>query len=381
LVERIDEIAESAKLPPTDPDKTFYAAYFQIVDQTGKPLERSEFGIDIHRDDAKLETFADGHYLYTYTRNNHFRDNPCRIEISRPGLVSKAFEFEGGERRARNAGVFEVTRLNDSDRKEVEFKVTSASGKPLSGAQVTLTSASRDGHSQSLPPLETNTEGIAKTALYPNNYYCQVSRRNFNAVSQNLVVPLDGKETVAASAKLYPAIQATIEVEWQGKSNFPPGMPRGDGSSLTTGKFEQSIGPGGNNNSHAGRFGPPWVQLAQVDDKLFVKFMDRMHFPNAEAAWVGRLAPESNGSLDRKLAAEANSQLFEVLALGELNALLQEFKIERKTLGGMGRPGGDTQLPIEAGDIYLGRINGNDPETGRPATIEFKLLATEVVMP
>lgn len=382
LVKRLDDFAAAAKLPALpDSDSIVCAAYFQIVDQTGTPLDRSDFGIDSRGEQGELESFADGYYLYTYKRNTHFHNNPCQLEISRPGLVSKSLEFEGDAREAKNVGVVQVTRLAEADRRAVEFRVVNAAGEPLTGATITLNSASRYGNSRPLPALETNAEGIAETVLYPNSYYCQVSRRNFNPISQNFTVPLEGKETVHANAKLYPAIQATIQVEWQGKSNFPPGMPRGQGSSVTTGKFEQTIGPNGKSGSEIGRFGPPWVQLVQTEDELKIQFMDRMHFPQAEPAWVGRLRPDSDNSGDRKLAAEANAELFDVLALGELNALVQEFKIERKNLGGMGRPGGDVQLPIEAGDIYLGRINGNDPETGRPATIEFKLLATDVVQP
>ncbi|MGD9636688.1 MAG: Ig-like domain-containing protein [Pirellulales bacterium] len=382
LVARLDEISAAAKQPaPINAEKTAYAAYFQLIDQAGEPIERSDFEIQSNGEEGNLESFADGHHLYTFARDRHFGDNPCQLNVSRPGLVSASFSFEGGTRGAQNVGVLKVTRLSEKDRKPVTFKVLDPAGQPLSGATITLNAVRQRGNSDAIAPLQVNADGVASATLYPNQYYCQVSRKAYNPISQPLTVPLEGEEPVAVEAKLYPAIQATIKVEWQARAITHPGMPPVAESSLTSGEFEQTIDGTGAAGMPVGRFGIPWVRLMQSEDQLQLQFMDRSMFGPSEPAWVGRLAPETQGKDNKKLDAQVNAELFDVLSLDELDALAQEFKIDRVEFGGMPRPNGQLTLPIEAGDIYLGRIMGHVPETNRPAMIEFKLLATEVVRP
>ena len=72
--------------------------------------------------------------------------------------------------------------------------------------------------------------------------------------------------------------------------------------------------------------------------------------------------------------------MFDLLNLKDLDVIKDEVKLAKTNLGGM--PGGPAvSVPLEVGDIYVGRINARDMSTGRPSVIEFKILATDVSHP
>lgn len=390
LVKRLDEIARAARQANAIRSKTAaYAAYFRLVDQNKKPIEKSAFRVHCNGEDGHLDSFADGYHLYTFVRRHDYGDSPCRIEVSRPGLVNEVFEFQGSSRGAQDVGLLEVKRLTDGDRKTVVVRVVDQEGKPLPEARVNITANQSDGRDR-IQPATTNADGVAKLSLFPNSYHYQVSLKDYNGVGEPLVVPIEDGPEQTIDVKLYRAIRASIRVVWQARLGNHPGMPQAGDEAVTTGEFTQEAGE----NNHpgvfrGGPFGPQHVRLVQTGDSMQVQFVDHMGFPQTApgSTWVGRL--ESTEAIaevlpekkDKAFDIKVATELFDVLGLSELDAIAQEFKIKRTNLGMMHGRGGPTSLPVEAGDIFVGKVHSRDPQNGRPAFVEFKILATELVRP
>lgn len=382
LVQRIDQIAESAALVDSiTAESLSYYGYFRLVDQNDEPIEKSAFRVHCHGENENLESYADGYHLFTYAQRRNFGNNACRLEVAQPGLLSETFEFQGSPRGAKCVGNFQVKRLTDADRREVVVRVVDPDGKPLPGATVGFTPVSQFGRSEGIRPATTAAEGDAKLTLYPNNYQCQVSLKDFNSVSRMVVVAADGAPQDQIEFKLYSAIRATIRVVWRARMINQPGMPQFGNEAVMTGEFEQQAG-GAAPVFRGGPFGPHCIRLVQTEDDMQLQFTEHMRFPNAAgASWVGRLeSHESESSEDAKQAFDVKvaAELFNVLGLTELDSIVEEFKIKRTNLGMMPGAGGPVSLPVEAGDIFVGRMQSHDPQTGRPALVEFKILATEL---
>src|SRR3989304_2417985 len=289
LVTRLDQIAAAAKYArPIESEMTTYAAYFQLVDQSDEPIEQSAFRVNCSGQDENLESFADGYYLYTFGRGRGYGRSPCRLEVIQPELVSDVVEFNGAAQGAENVGVLRVKRLNDADRRPVVVNVVDPEGKPLSSATVTPSVISRSGGRTDVPPVTTTADGTAKLNLFPNEYSCQVAMPDYSPGSQRILVPADEKQAVTFDVKLFRAISATIKVVWRSKSLIQPGMPQFQNDAVTSGEFEQQVGPNGTAGIVNGRFGPPWVRLVQNGDKVQLQFTEQMNFPQAGLSWVGR---------------------------------------------------------------------------------------------
>jgi len=386
LLKRLDQIAAAAKLKsPLPAEKSSCSAYFRLVDQADKPIERSAFRINCHGEDENLESFDDGYYLFTYMRRNHFGNNPCTLDVSQPGLATETFRFDGSVLEAEDLGVLRVQRMTDADRRPVVVKVVDAEGKPLSGAKVVFTPISSQGGRDGEPPVATNAEGEAKVKLYPNRYSSQINLKEYYPASQTIELPSGGAEPTNIDAKLHLAISATIKVAWRAKLGGHPGMPQFQNDAVTTGDFEQIAGPreAGGPPAGGGPFGPAWVRLVQEGDEMKLQFQDQMHFaPGAgPPSWVARLGRSKEQAEDAAKNLDADRELFELLDLKDLDLLESEVKLERTSLGGMPGRMQPVSVPLERGDIYVGRINGRDMHTGRPAVIEFKILASELFRP
>jgi len=382
LVKRLDQIEESAShVDPITAEMLTYYSYFRLMDQNGTPIETSAFRVQCHGENEDLESFSDGYHLFTYAKRRNFGDSPCRLEVAQPGLLSEVFEFQGSPRNAKHVGDFQVKRLSDEDRREIVVHVVDPDGKPLPGASVGFTPENQFGRSEGIRPATTSADGEAKLTLYPNHYHCQVSLKDFNPVSQRVVVAADGAPQDTIEVKLYPAIRGAVRVVWRAKIMNHPGMPQFGNEAVTTGEFELQAG-GAAPVFRGGPFGPHCVRLVQTEDNMQLHFTEQIRFANAAgASWVGRLESneaDSSAAPDREFDIKVAAELFDVLGLTELDAIAEEFKIKRTSLGMMPGAGGPVSLPVKAGDIFVGRMQSHDPQTGRPALVEFKILATEL---
>jgi hypothetical protein len=381
LVKRLDQIAEAAdRSGPFAVEMNAYAAYFRLVDQANKPIKGSSFQISCSGENEHLESFPNGYHLFTFFRQPAYGSDPCRLEVSQPGLVSKTFEFRGATNGAEDAGVFRVKRLADAERLPVVVKVVDVKGNPLAGATVAFSTTGRLSNQKGVPPVTTTADGRAKVSLFPNSYNCQVVLNEYNPITEAITVATGEKGFMEVEVKLYRAIGATIKVVWRSKMIARPGEPQFQGDAVTTGEFEQHVGPGGVGSYRGGPYGPPWVRLMQTDDAMQLQFIEQMYFPQPPfgATWVARLknAPTAppEGAADSAAAADH----FDKIELSKLDELEDELILPRSKLGGT--PGRPTQLllPAEVGAVYVGKINSRDPQTGRPALIEFKIWTTEV---
>ena len=206
-----------------------------------------------------------------------------------PALVGEAVEFRGGAQGAEDLGVLRVKRLSDADRRPVVVNVVDPEGKPLSGATVAFTVIGRSGSPESNPPVNTTADGKAKLNLFPNDYHCQVTRKDFSTFTQRIVVSPDKDKLTEVEAKLFPAITASIKVATRSKVIAHPGMPQFQGDAVTIGEFEQQIGPNAN-APRVGPFGNNWVRLVQEGNAVQLQFFEQMNFPpgTTDASWVGR---------------------------------------------------------------------------------------------
>lgn len=382
LVKRLDAIAAAVDRGGGAPSETTqFAAYFQLVDQADEPIDRSAFRVDCNGESENLESYADGYYLYTFSRRQGYGSNPCRLVITKPELIGDGVEFNGGTRGAENVGVIRVKRLSDTDRRPVVVKVIDPAGKPLASATVTFNAIGRSGGQEAGPPMTTTAEGTAKLKLFPNDYICQVSLKDYSPSSQKVVVPADEKQAVTVDVTLYRAISAAIKVEWRSKMAVQPGMPQFPNDAVTMGTFDQHIGPDGAGGFVAGQFGPPWVRLVQDGDAVRLQFTEQMNFPQAGMSWVGRWKGAADDAKRHGENTEDDAEVFDMLDLAQLDDIKNQMELERTNFGGMPGRVAPVSLPVEVGDIYLGRLSSRDPQTGRPAMLEFKILATELKRP
>ena len=288
LVKRLDQLAaESNGNGGGDDlfgrDGVRYAAFFQLVDQAGKPIDRSAFQINAQGQDENLESFPDGYHLFTFVRNRGFGNGPCKLEVSQPGLVSDHYEFQGTAKGAENLEVLRVQRLTEADRKPIVVKVVDADGKPLEGATVTLSAQG----GMNMPTGTTDADGKAEISLFPNNYSFQVTLRDYNPITQPLQVSLDAKKPIEVDVKLHRAIAATVKIVWRAKPGFRPGMPRFQDGGVTSGEFEQHVGPDAPGIQQGGPYGPHWVRLMQSGDDIQLQFVEQMFLRRDRASQAG----------------------------------------------------------------------------------------------
>ena len=381
LVKRLDEIAAAAKNGSAmQAENLAYAAYFRLVDQAEQPIGKSAFRIECTGQDEILESYPDGYYLYTFRRQRSFPDNPCRMEFAQTDLVGDAVEFRGSFQGAENLGVIRVKRLSDVDRRPVVVRVSDPEGKPLAGATVTFSMIGRSGVQGSEPAVTTIGDGAAKLNLFPNDYSCQVTLPRYAPIARSIVVPADAKQAVEVDVQLDRAIVATAKVVWRSKAVMHPGMPQFQDDAVTTGEFELQIGHDAPGAFPRGHFGRQWVQLVQTGEEAKLQFFEQMTFPQADASWIGRWRREA-GNAREDSSDEADVDVFDMLDLAQLDAIKNEIKLELTNFGRMPGRGAPVVLPLEEGDIYLGRLSAQDPQFGRPAIIEFKILAVEVKRP
>lgn len=381
LIKRLDQIAAAAEnSTESDSEYLLFAAYFRLVDQSDRPIDRSEFRVTCSGEEESLESFPDGYYLSSYRRRRAFPGRDCDLVVTKPNLVSEVIQFRGSYQGAENLGVLRVKRLDDADRRPVVVKVVDSAGKPIAGATVNVYQVGRAGGESNEPPATTAADGTAKLNLFPQDYSCRVYHEDYAQVGQTFVVPADAKAATDVDVRLHRAITAKIKAVWRSKLAMHPGMPGMQEDAVTTGEFEQQIGAGNRPGPVMGRFGPQWVQLTQKGDQVQLEFTDWMHFPTSEAPWVGRWKRDASGD-EQPENSEDYGDVFDMLDLAQLNTVKSELQLEVTNLVAMPGQGRPVDVPMEAGDIFLGRISGRDPQTGRPSMIEFKILAVDVKRP
>ena len=407
LVERLDALNKLIAKQAPNAEMRQLAAVFRLVDQEELAIEQADFQIHANGQDENLESYDDGYFVYTYNLNRGNEEQPCHLDILRPGLESKTFDFGAASNRVHDAGKLTVKRYAEDAMKPVRILLTDAAGVPVVAAQVSIQAMSSRG-SQSNHTLtgETDAEGRASIMAFPMKYSYQVRAEGFNSVNGTYDLRPDSKETDEIKLQVYRAIEATIRLAWESTS------PQGGGK--TSGESTLNVGNGAPQNQHYGQDPAPWLRASQQKDRLTLQFVDSPYGyqgpigggeawvrvidskgetreKECESMEVDAKADESQENEDTQGDAQedevkeevekqpATLDQFNALDLDEIDDFKKKLRQPRMLGGGEGRgPRPPMVLPAEVGPIYIGRVQHRDMRTGQPIQLAFKVFVEEM---
>ncbi|NOY30769.1 MAG: hypothetical protein GXP28_11555 [Planctomycetes bacterium] len=376
LLKRIDQIDTSISYgsPLNHSESDFFAIYFQLVDQNGKPIAKSAFRVHDGGQNENLESFAKGYHLYTFNRRRSRNSQPSRVEVLQVGLANKPFEFQASRNEVKNSGVFTVRRFTEEDRQKIDALIVDSQGKPLAGATVTFSPYRSRNRNHKTPVIKTDDTGHASAKLYPGQYNCTVTAEGYTRGAKRIEVLHEKQDSTPIKMKIYRQIATTVKVVWR---SWPMLSPYGqDFPEETVAHGETQLHTGAlvpNNNQSDPNGGIRWMTLVQSADRMKLLFHEQptQRQPNlsVRSTWVGCLTDTSKTSA------------FDAIDLKKLDEFKERVKFPHPNLGGRHGRQPAVAVPVEKGAIYLGRISAQNPQTGQPALVEFKLLFVEVSDP
>ena len=370
VVARIDKLNSAAAQQSLIPEVRPMAAVFRLVDQNERPIERSAFRIQSNAQDDNLESFHDGYYLFTFNQNRHNRDEPCRLEITQPGLEPKTFQFRGGSPGVEMAGEFVVARYDETARKPFRARIVARDGVPVAGATITLSPVS-DGGSAASDAIsgDTDDDGRIEVLVFPMKYSYRVQAEGFNHHSGT--VDVQATDSTAASSreqqfKLDRAIRATVRVAWMSTS-FQGGKTSGEDTLKIAGEAPAP--------NRYGQEAIAWLRPVQNQNRLTFQFIN-MPFgyqgPNSSEAWLRVWEPAAD--TEGGAAQAAAMEKFTTLDLDKVDQLKNELTAPAGVRGG--QPGYQGPMIVQAalGKVYIGQLSSRDTRTGQPMQVAFKVV-------
>ena len=378
LVRRLDHLTAAAgRISMASPERVAYAAYFRLVDQNDEPIPATAFRVASTGESRNLESFSDGYYLYTFFRRGSTDPNPCRLELTRIGLVGDTFQFHASATEVENAGEFRVKRLTDADRLPVVVWVVDAHGEPLRDVQVAV-NVSSSGGGERIPPVRTSADGRAEFKLFPASYACQVVRAGYNPGTQRISVAETASQPTNVKVTLYRTISATVRVVWRSQAVDRPDVPSPSGGVVSTGEFNLYVGnrPAASPRSYAAS-SMRWIRLSQNEDQLQLQLTSEWRYAwrAPSDAWIGRLKVGLVGPAEAA-GESATTTAFDKIELDKLDKIKDQFKLLPNVTYVPGR-GGAPPLLAEKGAVYVGQLYSRDLRTGQPALYQFKLMVAE----
>jgi hypothetical protein len=402
LVERLDTLNATIGKQPENAEQRQMAAVFSIVDQDGAPIDRADFDLQCNGQDANVEAFDDGYYLYTFNRHRNNNDEPFYLDVTRHGLESKVFDITASSNRVKDAGKLVVKRYGDDEKRPFHVAVANAKGEPVIGAQVSLQAMSSRGNmSNQTLTGETNGEGKAEIPAFPGKYHYRVNLQGYNAVSGNRELASNATDADELKLEIYPSILATVRLAWQSA------MPQGGGS--TTGESTLDVGSGVQPQNVYGQDPAPWLRAVQVKDRLTLQFIDSPYGfqgPFGGESWVrvagskadledgaasnakaptsdSPEAPPAEADPNAKPGPQAEATLgleeFNDLNLDDIDDLKDKLKRPRNLGGGEQRgPRPPVVLAAETGKIYVGQLQHRDMRSGQPVQLSYKVFVEEL---
>ena len=393
LVQRLDALNTLVAKQAANAEMRQMAAIFRLVDQDELAIEQADFQIQCNGQDQNLESFDDGYFVYTYNLNRGNEEQPCHLDIIRPGLESKAFDVSASSNRVQDAGKLSVKRYAEDAMKPVRILLTDAAGQPVVAAQVSIQAmSSRGSVSNHTLTGETDAEGRANIMAFPMKYSYRAQVEGFNPVGGTYDLKPDTKETDELKLQIYRAIQATIRLAWESSS------PQGGGK--TSGESTLNVGSGAPQNYQYGQDPAPWLRPSQQKDRLTLQFVDSPFgyqgpFGGAAEAWVRVIKTDDEAKAKEGEAKEGEAEesdekagdekqpttldQFNSLDLDEIDELKKKLPQPRMLGGGEVRgPRPPMVLPAEAGKIYIGRVQHRDMRTGQPIQLAFKVFVEEM---
>lgn len=390
VIERFDALSAELAGQSPNAEQRQLAVLFRLVDQQGVPIERDDFEIQCNGHETNLEPFEDGYFIYLFKQSRGNGDQQCRLEVMRPGLEAKNFQFQGSSSQVGTAGTLVAKRYGEEARQPFRVTVSDSSGQPVVGARISLNPVSSGGNtSEHSLSGETDAEGKAEILAFPMKYSYRVSSQSFNPAGGAVEIRAAGGEPSEVKAQLYRAIQATIRLAWKSTSM--------QGGGTTSGEATLQVSSDGPPPHQYGQNDTNWIRPIQQKDRLTVQFVDNAFgfggpFGVSDA-WV-RVVPAEKAEKEaegegEKDDAEGESKQDEPkpTRLEEFNGLdLEEIdklksKLPQPRLLGGGQPTGPRPpmvLEAEAGAIFVGRVLNRDMRTGQPIQLAFKAFVEEM---
>ncbi len=311
----------------------------------------------------KLEAFAEGYFLFTYSHSRRSSSQPCRVRVAGAGLLEKTFEFHGTRNEVRAAGLFRARRFAEKDRRKVDFTVTGPNKKPIVGVLVALHANNRSSSNKILP-VKTDSAGHTSASLYPGTYQCYFTAPGYNRVIRSLIIPLESRKPSTIEATMHPTINAQVKVVWKSEPLNYLGVTNRE-EPRTVQKQEGVLYAGDkvrSSNSNRVR----WIRLTQVEDRLQLIITTTPGYYNYASSpgkpWVGRWTGKEEAGL------------FDNLELDKI----EERKKQARILPSSTNPTMGMSLPVEKEALYVGRTITRDPRTNRPAILTFKVFVVDV---
>jgi hypothetical protein len=371
MVERIDELNAAAAVQPANATIRPMAVAFRVLDQYKDPVEKAAFRIYASGEDESLEPYADGYYLYTFTRRREGSDQPCRLNISQYGFKAEQHEFRASSAHVAIAGEFLAHRYGEVDKRPFRAVVLDRDGAPLADVRVAL-QPSGNGNPGELGDT-TDEDGRVTVSALPGAYSYRVTLDGYSDASGSSQINDAGAENAELQIVLHRTIDAKIRVAWTSTA-FHMGAPAGVGAA---GEETVEINAQGRPASSAGPSPNP-VGIVQEGDQIVVQFETFPYYapgtPGAVAPWLKKQsAPTGDDAGDD---AEARFAAVDLTKVADLDDGFASVPFQAAGPGpGSGQP--TIRVPAKDGDVFVGQFVGRDPRTGQPLNYTVKALVIQ----
>ena len=364
LITRLDRLNKAIPNAPLNSDRLPMFVRFRVIDQNGKPIDKSAIRIDCNGQDERLEGFDGGYFLFTYNSYRNNDESNCRLHVNWPGLEPKEFELRPAADHVEDAGELVVTRFDEKSKMPFKVVVVDRNDKLISGATVTLRPEVRNDNRSPETTARTDDKGRAEILAFPMNYSYTVAAKGFKSEGGAVELKSDSKEHEEQRVELYPVMSGSVRLAWT-----TTGL-QGDGA-VTNGEATLPFGEGENPM----RYGPDSVTFLrpqQVKDRLTLQSGPPYFGPmmGGASSWVRRVPQE--------LLKNSPQEYFAGIDLKKIDALQDEFEqVESERTNG---PSQYTPLAFAAkqGEVFVGKVPGRDMRNGQPTLVSFKVYVEKV---
>ncbi len=374
LVKRLDELNAAApkQLPGNEKRQLF--VMFRLVDQNKRPVEQTGFRIESRGEEDNLESFDDGFFLLTFSRNRYNRDEPCHLDVFQMGLEPKSFQFSAASNRVADAGELVVARLDEKSKRLWRIRVVSSDGGPVAGAKVALQTTTQQGsRANEVASTTTDLDGRAELLVFPMKYTFQVSAEGFNYQSGTSEIRTDDRKVDEQKVELYRAARAKIRVAWSST-----GTGNNGAGATTTGEANvQATGGAIRVNQYGGEI-MNWLRSYQQKDRLMVQFIGQQFGgpgPFGGTGWMRVIEPE-DGTKESDLKRKGLEK-YNALDLKNIDEFKDKIAAPNSTGSSSNYPG-SVAVRAEFGKVYVGKLPQRDMRTGQPIELSFKAVIDEM---
>ncbi|BBO35088.1 carboxypeptidase-like regulatory domain-containing protein [Lacipirellula parvula] len=363
LVERLDQLAEDphgGRANNGDREQIANFAIFRVVDQHDEPVSMTQNSIQGGGNNERLESFSEGYNLFYFFNYPGNRSQPVQLVVNQSGLRPQEIELSVATSIYSSPQELKVHRYVEEDKRDVKIRVVDQADKPIEGAQVTLVGGDRYGGGRnSHVSTETDADGNATVKLFPGQYQLMAAAAGYVSGGSRINLSVEGDAGKLQTVKLFPLVNADVRIGWQ----WIPTQGGGPTSGETMLPWTGGVNYDGNNRSPL-----HMLRLDQMRDELFVAFM--VQPMDASSRQMRRGVDLHQMDVDGDSAAAQKE--FAAFDLGDLSDR-EKLKAKWRPLAvAPGRP--QSRFGVTFGEIYAGKFFTQDPQTGQPGEMRFKIL-------